>query len=606
MEPLAATVPAWARTGEFRYARWDGGVIEAVKGYLSGWPGWQEPDQIYAVTNWYNPANVELIERGGIDWIWVTFSNGFSLAGEAAHQERLKTFITACHRRGIHVTAYMSISNMFPHSMLVDESASKDWRAQAKDGSPVPYGAADYSGFKQVTRWLACLLHPDWRAYQKRRVERAIAAGADGIMWDNALLSRCYCARCEQDFATWRRDHGGPEETQVWYGYQRHVLGELVSELHQHALSRKPDFLMYVNCNRGLYALAWRCNGVTTEDGTEPGIRPDGTVISNIGAVRYQWALGENWRPVRIEYGGRLEGERFTQAMTPRSHQLSIAECAAHHVGFEVFSEGVFQRELFYREPKALANLEAVGRYNRFLAKHKELYLRPKSVMNCALLADDNDAQVQACKDLANQRVLFDVLFTARLSKEQLKPYRVLIAPSVRFVSDAQAELLRGFVAEGGALVVGGPCADCDARYRPRERSALSDLVPPEPGARESGQGRVVFLGPKIEWKSLAEDLPNYGPPPLVTVEAPETIRFNLHGQDGRPVLYLHVLNYAPQPQRNIRVYLPRTVKTVKLLSPDSVRPRAEGLQSSKGETTFTIPEVDIYSVVSLKVGQNE
>jgi hypothetical protein len=111
-------VPLWAQPGRFRYARWDGGILEVVKGFLSGWPGWREPDQILAVANWYEPRNVELVKMAGVNWIWVTFSNGFSLPSERPHQLRLAEFIAACRREGIHTTAYMSISNMFPDDMF--------------------------------------------------------------------------------------------------------------------------------------------------------------------------------------------------------------------------------------------------------------------------------------------------------------------------------------------------------------------------------------------------------------------------------------------------------------------------------------------------------
>jgi hypothetical protein len=57
-------VPAWAQTGKFRYARWDGGILDVVKGFLTDWPSWREPDQILACAEWYDPRNVELTGSG--------------------------------------------------------------------------------------------------------------------------------------------------------------------------------------------------------------------------------------------------------------------------------------------------------------------------------------------------------------------------------------------------------------------------------------------------------------------------------------------------------------------------------------------------------------
>ena len=133
----------------FRYARWDGGNLDVVKGFLSGWPHWREPDQVLAVANWYEPRNVELVKMAHLNWIWVTFSNGFSLESERPQQERLAEFIAACHREGIHTTAYMSIANMFPDDMFRREPQSRQWLAQGKDGKPVPYGAGQLRGLHQ-------------------------------------------------------------------------------------------------------------------------------------------------------------------------------------------------------------------------------------------------------------------------------------------------------------------------------------------------------------------------------------------------------------------------------------------------------------------------
>src|SRR5215468_1156729 len=99
-ENVTATVPEWARTGNFGFARWDGGPLEVAKGALSGWPGFVVPDPqvIYATTHLYDPSTIELLERAHVNWIWVTWSVGFSNETEAAQQALLRTYIEECHR----------------------------------------------------------------------------------------------------------------------------------------------------------------------------------------------------------------------------------------------------------------------------------------------------------------------------------------------------------------------------------------------------------------------------------------------------------------------------------------------------------------------------
>jgi hypothetical protein len=279
-------------------------------------------------------------------------------------------------------------------------------------------------------------------------------------------------------YAHWRERTGAPDDMAAWTASHREMLAGLVAKLHAHAQRLKPDFLMYVNCNRGLYTLNRAGNAVTTEDGNEPGLSADAKVVSNIGALRYQWAVGEGWRPVRMEYGGRLRKgpfeSRFTIPMTARSHQLAIAEAAAHHVGFEIFSLGRFQRDLFLREPAALDNLRAAGCYNAFLEQHEEFYVRPRSLAQVSLLANEDDRQVQASRELAERGVLFDVLFTATLTPACLARYQTLIAPDVRHLSNAQIDLLAQRVKRGSRLVISGQFGAFDERFRKRERDPLN------------------------------------------------------------------------------------------------------------------------------------
>jgi len=605
-------VPAWAQTGRFRYARWDGGIIEVVKGLLSGWPHWREPDQALAVARWYDPRNVELVERAELNWIWVTFSNGFSLESERPHHEQLRAFIAACHRRGIHVTAYMSIANIFPDDMFRREPRSTNWLALNAEGKPIPYGAADYSGFTKVTRYLACLRHPEWREYLKRRVERVIAAGGEGVMWDNALMVRCHCARCEADYARWRERAGAPEEWAAWTASHREMLAELVAELHAHAQRLKPDFLMYVNCNRGLYMLNRAGNAVTTEDGTEPGVTADGKVVSNIGSLRYQWAVGEGWRPVRMEYGGRLHKgpfeSRFTIPMTPRSHQLAIAEAAAHHVGFEIFSLGEFQRDLYLHDRVALDNLAAAGRYNAFLKRHEEFYVKPRSLARLALLANDDDRQVQASRDLADRNAIFDVVFASTLTPEHLGQYRTVIAPDVRYLSDAQLEILARHVERGARLVVSGQTGAWNEHFHRRERGPLAgwfglkeDQLPEAGRSTARGAGSFVYVGEGADTKGLTASLPEWDADPLVQVEAERTVRFNVHSQKRRARWLLHLLNYAPTPTRDVKVSLATPAAKVTLLSPDRVPAGRLKVQVEQGRTELTVPELDIYALVVIE-----
>ena len=80
-------VPAWARPGAFRLSRWDGRPVEVAKAVLSGRHHMFDPDNLQACTDWYSDQSIELLERARINWVWVTWSVGFSAQAERHQQE---------------------------------------------------------------------------------------------------------------------------------------------------------------------------------------------------------------------------------------------------------------------------------------------------------------------------------------------------------------------------------------------------------------------------------------------------------------------------------------------------------------------------------------
>ena len=182
------------KNGNFRFARWDGGPLETVKAMLSNWYYISDPQAIDATSNWYNGSNsLELLLAAHINWIWVTFSNGFSAHTEDAFHHQLDEFVGKCAAHGISVTAYMSMVNVFIDDMRRYEPHIDEWLQTDLQGGLVPYGAATYVG--APTRLLACLNHPEWREYLLARLRKSITIGCNGVMYDN-FATLCRCERC--------------------------------------------------------------------------------------------------------------------------------------------------------------------------------------------------------------------------------------------------------------------------------------------------------------------------------------------------------------------------------------------------------------------------
>lgn len=363
-----------------RFARWDGGRIETAKAFLSGWPGFNPPapDQVESMTNWYTPRTIELLREAGINTIWVTFSNGFSIETERAHMAQLKEYIARCHAAGIRVLAYQSIANLFWEDMFEKVPESKEWVRTGADGKPTPYGAAAYKQMGRVTRYMARISHPGWQEYLLKRVELSLDAGADGIFYDNNF---------------------------------NEALPETYQRVYEWASSRKRDVLLMGNFHSNSYVMNRLTNAMSTEDGWEPGVYADGRLVNNIGLFRLHQGLSGGWKPVLIEHGHREVGDRFSNPISPRRHQLAIAEAAACGASFEVFSEGSFADGLWRGKPEAMENWRAIAQYNRFLADNQELYAGAENDARVTVMVDDSGKSVAALNALAARNVMFRVVY---------------------------------------------------------------------------------------------------------------------------------------------------------------------------------------------------
>lgn len=374
-----ATVPSWLQTGRFRSARWDGGPIEAEKGILSGWADYTEDDPIgilQATRDWYNPRTVEFLKIAHINWAWVTWSNGFSTATEQQQRDILSRYINLCHQSHIRVSAYISIGNMFWKDMFEHISSSTSWVKHDYRGGPVFYG--------RPNRYMADIANPSWIALQKERVEAAVRAGADGLWIDNTF-----------DY------------------YREQDVARLIEILYGVAAKINPHFVIMSNYNEGIYTWGKIQNGITTEDGEEPGYYTDKStpyLITNAGLLRYNYGVGEGWRPVSVEDGRRHNADRMMTSMRPQKSQLAIAESAMYHVSQEAYFEGRFLRNLYFGVPEAMTVLRAIGTYNEFLEQKEEYYTQPQSLSQVAILSDTTDTVVPYLNQLSATNLNSDLL----------------------------------------------------------------------------------------------------------------------------------------------------------------------------------------------------
>jgi hypothetical protein len=575
-----ASVPAWFQTGKFRSARWDGGPLEAEKGVLSHWINYTEDDPrrvLQATRDWYNPNTIELLRMAHINWAWVTWSNGFSPATERKQWELLSLYIQRCHQNHIRVAAYISVGNMFWKDMFEHVPGSLGWVQRDFQGAPLFYS--------RPNRYMADIHNAGWIDLQKERVRAAAQAGADALWIDNTFSY-----------------HG--EEN----------VAHLIDALYNEAVQANPRFVIMSNYNQRIYTWGRLQNGISTEDGQEPGYYTDKQppyVVTNAGLLRYSYAVGEGWRPVSMEDGGRHWGDRMTTPMTPRKWQLAIAECAMYHVSLEPYAEGLFLRDLYFGDPLALKGWRAIGAYNAFLEQNEAYYTHPQSLARVAILSDTTDFVVPYLNQLSERNLNYDVMFNYQTPEEDhLKSYRVIVLPNTNPLSPEWCAALGRWVQEDGGTMISVQDASL---FPPGAASADHDFglgallgisprhIPTSPQVTSRGKGSAVYLPelpPAGEMLSLIRQYLKH--PELVEVESREAIFSNVAYQPEERRIVLHLLNYRQELGRELHLQVHAPVRKAEILSPDPLKDTQAKIQIQNGESEIIIPELDTYDLVAL------
>src|SRR5208282_4392061 len=176
-------LPSWLKPGTVRFARFDGGPIETQKALRSAWAAGFSPQDLEVLTNLYGTHGdrmIDLLVHAKINFVWVTYSVGFSWRDEEAQRVAAREIVKKLHAHGIKAAAYMCAISVFWESLFKDDPQSVKWIMIGSDG--VPYR---YSGGRDAMRFVADINSPGWVEYQKHRVGAIIEDGFDAIFFDN-------------------------------------------------------------------------------------------------------------------------------------------------------------------------------------------------------------------------------------------------------------------------------------------------------------------------------------------------------------------------------------------------------------------------------------
>ncbi len=539
-------VPLWAEQGNFRFIRLDGGQIESRKAERTWWGNKFSTEEKEVLTHIYDrdfDEMLSLLKQAEFNWIWVTWSNGWSLKDEDENRENLKKVIARCHENGIHISAYLSASNMFPKSAYRDDPETKQYGLWMH-GVPMFYAGPTITDLHiSWHRRLADARYPGWRAYLLKKAALAMDAGADAIIWDNMIGYNDGLAQLLDD--TQRM-----AERKAWETGRPKVM--VYANIHIPA-----DWFGMNDINE----VIWEEDGKDT-----PGVWNGHWQIDNARKIKFLNGEKQLWQPLLYENDLYHCGARERCIPSPPEEKLFIAEAYAFGAATSRNIEGRFLSALVKGEPEAKEAWNAIAQYNQFVVENRELYHHVVPVARIALISAE--PQNPLADEFLKQSVLFETKVLAHLDKGvPLDQFKVLVIPAgmPKFTAGQKARLVT-FAAGGGVIIKAG-------KAQPGIAARAQDAAG---GPRISLEPRGYVLG-------------------------------QLTRKPNGRIFILHLLNYdqlAPAENVKVRLELSGFVQDmnrwdIKVLSPDAAQPQLSDVTLRGSVVEFTLGRIDHYTVVT-------
>jgi len=540
-------VPLWAEQGNFRFIRLDGGRIESWKAERTWWGKKFSAPEKEVLTHIYDrkfEQMLGLLKQAEFNWIWVTWSSGWSIKDENENRENLKKVIARCHEEGIHVSAYLSASNMFRTSAYRQDPETKEYGLWMH-GVPMFYAGPTKTDLQiSWDRRLADARKPGWRAYLLKKAELAVDAGADTIVWDNMI------------------------------GYDG-GLAQLLDETQQMAERKaretgRPKVMVEANIHIApdRFAMNDINEAIWEEDGKDtPGVWNGRWQVGNARKIKFLSGEKQAWQPLKYENDLYHCGPRERCIPGPAEQKLSIAEAYTFGAATSRNIEGRFLAALIMGEPDAQEAWSAIAQYNRFLAEHQELYHQAEPAAPIAVISAEPHSPV--ADEFLKQSVFFETKVLAHLDKGvPLDRFKVLVLPAdLPKLNHEQKAQLDVFAAGGGVVIRGAKA-----------------------GTGIADRAQAAAGGPRLRLKPGGYILGHLTRKP-----------------DSR-TLILHLLNYDHQHAAknvNVRLELNGFVDDlsdweIKVLSPDTSHPVLTGLFLRGNVCEFTLGRIEHYSLVTL------
>jgi len=582
-------VAPWAHQGMFHFIRIDGGKIESLKAERTWWGReFSEPEKevLSNVYGKYSDKLIELLKEAGFNWVWLTWSNGWSNSDEAENRNLIRELIPRLHGEGIRVTAYMSASNMFWESTLRDEPESITW-VLIEGGRPVNYGGPD-----NPMRFLADVRNPDWRSYIIGKAKDAMDAGVDAIFFDNLL--------------------GDTNAIQYLFSQVQSVAEKKAEN------ENRPKIMLYGNAHLKPSNLAVndRCELIWNEFGkSTPGVWEDsGWYVTNARKIRFIQGAKHPWQPHKYEMDKYYCGPREKCFPGPAGQKLSIAEAWAFGSSLSRNIEGRFLYALMTDDPAATAAWDAISDYNNFISGHSKFFTDMQPAAKVALLSQFHRlvrfgqvTDTSLGEWLIKRNIMYGYKIIDRLEAGMpLESYNLLLVPGpLAELTEEEESILEEYIGSGGTIA-----------------TLVKEEADPELAAGHVSFGDKIVAVPlseedisRIGTGEPVPDLENrimkLSGEPLVEVENGEYLVANLMKKRDCENFALHILNYDHNtPANDVKVKFhpgnltgsrPSSCKVL-LVSPDSQNMESFDAEVEGGTCSFDAGDIVHYTIAAITV----
>ncbi len=605
----------------------------------------------------------------GVTVVITHFYKGFGLEAEREHQQKALQLAALVHKYGMKLGVYVG-STIAYETFLAEKPEAESWFVPDYLGKPVFYDS-------QTFRKRVYFMHPGYREYMHRVLRLAEDEfHADLIHFDNTSMQAepaiFQHPLAIQDFREFLKAKYTPEQLkerfgfadvrfmlppkydrplgaindplfQEWADFRCVQLTRYYAEMEHLLRGLNPQVAIDTNPHSGISGrntiweqgvdyprLLSHMDAVWTEEGDPAGVSKDGILVSRIRTFK----MGSTLHNTILVASGGENGNTLQMAESLAFNRQSIGDLGGVLAGYDAPED---QR-----------------RYVRFFHRNFEHYRGVDNLADVAVLHSfasmgfNNDRPAVSTmlfeQALIESKIPFDIIFDANL--KDLSKYRVLALPDQECLDDAQMDLIRKFVAGGGA-VVATEYTSLFTNWRERRRDfGLKDLfkvsAPPwrargadqfvasGPVRNQVGRGRIVYL-PEIK-PAIAKPLgarmtSEYWKLPLNAKEIVDSVRWAAGGNFALEVnapatvavepmqrqagneLLVHLVNYdvARVPSVSnigVSLRLPQNgrVDTVTLLSPDRADTPSLAYKVQDGRVEFTVPRLATYDLAVVRL----